>query len=157
MPPPPPLGVALRSGTADRVDISSPPVCWRSGTPSERAVSDRLQLSADHRKRKWAQRGGKRRLSWDYLILVTFSCIRQASVLRTAGSLGKKWLLETQRLRQTRTNTPPSPTTLPPPKICPLKEKASTHKEEETRGGCPPGSFTPQHWSSRKLLGIFVF
>lgn len=51
MPPPPsPLGVALRSGTADRGDISSPPVCWRSGTPSERAVSERLQLSTDHQK-----------------------------------------------------------------------------------------------------------
>lgn len=35
-----PPGVALQSGTADRVDISLPLVCWGFVTPSERAVSD---------------------------------------------------------------------------------------------------------------------
>lgn len=143
MPPPPPLGVALRSGTADRVDISSPPVCWRSGTPSERAVSDRLQLSADHRKRKWAQRGGKWRLSWDSLILVTFSCIRQASVLRTAGSLGEKMAFRDSTSKVNQNEYSPLPKHPPSTQNLPAKGKSKHTQGRGNMWRLPTWEFHP--------------
>lgn len=139
MPPPPLLGVALRSGTADRVDISSPPVCWRSGTPSERAVSDRLQLSADHRKRKWAQRGGKWSLSWDSLILVTLVSLSP----QDSRQLGEKKAFRDSASKVNQNEYSPLPNHPPSTQNLPAKGKSKHTQGRGNTWRLPTWEFHP--------------
>lgn len=64
IPPSLPPGVALRSGTADRADNSSPLAYWGSGTRSERAVFETTPLSPPEEEKGPATRNEGMLLFW---------------------------------------------------------------------------------------------